>query len=783
MSKAAKPLLQRTIAFKTLFTSVPQRTRSWDLLNLNETLTILEDGFPSKPSVDVVARILHASRKLGNQQTTLRLYAYMLRMGMAIHPPLGNQLVSLLVEMGCTSNAQELFEKLAYRSASSWNSLISGYLKCGSLHSALALYQTMHMDSARPSVVNFVGLLKACAKLQDLDTGTRLHTHVAQLGLVDKDIFLGSILVDMYAKCGSMGQAQEVFDELPVQGVVAWTALIGGYVKDGCAKRALECYEQMLLSDLSPDVITFTCSLKACSSLSAIDKGQEIHAEMARRGFVGKDVLVGSSLVDMYTSCGFLVQAQEVFHKLPVKDVVSWTAMIAGYTRGGFSEKALECYGQMQFEGIPANSVTFACTLKACIYAGTLLKALEIHEEAIKRGLANTDQLVGNALVDMYANFGFLSKAREVLVSLRHRDVVSWNSLISGYVMHGHGKEALASHDQMQQEGISSDDVTFVCCLKACASLRAIQEGEKFHAEIARRGYYGSEHVAHVLVDMYAKGGSFVRAEEVIEELPYQDVVMWNSLISGQIKHGCLEEALYSLEQMQVQGISPDAISYVCGLKACGNLGLLEKGEHMHAEVSKQGSLDRDITIGNTLVDMYAKCGLLSKAQAVFDKLCSWDVIAWTSLIAGYAQIGGNEDVICGFDRMREEGLEPNLVTFVSVLNACSHAGLVNMGETYFDAMITEYGINPALEHFTCMVDLLGRAGQVEKAVSMIQHIPYHPDLVVWHTMLGACQQWGILELGRQAFKHAMPLDDMDAAAYIFMSNICADARSEGICS
>ncbi|MCO5607109.1 hypothetical protein L7F22_061301 [Adiantum nelumboides] len=370
----------------------------------------------------------------------------------------------------------------------------------------------------------------------------------------------------------------------------------------------------MLLANLTPDVITLTCSLKACSNLGAIDKGQEIHAELARRGFLAQDTLVGNNLVDMYTSCGLLVQAHEVFDKLPFKDVISWTSMIAGYTLGGFGEEALECYGQMQFEGIAPITVTLAYTLKACIYAEALPKALEIHEDATKIGLENAGQLVGNALIDVYVNFGFLLKTQEVLASFPRRDIVSWNTLISGYVMHGHGREALTCHEQMQQERISSDDVTFVCCLKACAILGAIWEGEKLHAEIARRGYYAFKHVAHVLVDMYAKCAFFVRAGEVIEELPSQDVVLWNSLISGQIKHGCLEEALYSLEQMHLHGVSLDAISYVCGLKACGNLGVLEKCKLMHAEISKQESLDRDITVGNSLVDMYAKCGLLFKA-------------------------------------------------------------------------------------------------------------------------------------------------------------------------
>ncbi|KAH7299773.1 hypothetical protein KP509_24G028500 [Ceratopteris richardii] len=778
--KAPKSILCRTVDFKKLFNFAPLSYRDWDLPILERALTILENGFPAKPSVHVVARILQACRKLGNQHCSLRLHAYVLQSGMEMHAYLGNHLVSVLIEVGCLAPAQKLFNKLTHRYSSTWNALISGSLECGMLKYALDLYHRMQKDVTQLSVVNFTGLLKACIRLQDLENGIQLHRHAVRQGLLGKNAFLGTAVVDMYAKCGSILQAQEVFEGLPVKGLVAWTTLIGGHIKCGYPKQALKCYDQMLHANLTPDVVTFTCGLKACSILGDLDKGLEIHTEMARRGFLTSDAFVVSSLVHMYSSCGLLMQAQEVFDKLKANDIVSWTAMIAGYTAIGDCNKALECYDQMQFKGISPNPVTYACTLKACISSGDLEKATRIHEEVKKRGLANTDQLVGSMLVDMYAKFGSFSMAWDALNTLQCRNVVAWNALISGYVMHGHNHEALACHYQMIKcDDISPDDVTLVCCLKACASLGAVEEGQKLHAEIARKELCTIEHVGHVLVDMYAKCGFIVRAQEVLEELPYEDDVLWNSLISGQVKHGYYEEALCCLEQMQVHGIPPDGISYACGLKACSGLGSLEMGEHIHAEVSKQGLLNKDTVIDNTLVDMYAKCGSLSKAHAVFDKLHYRDIITWTSLIAGCAQLGDQDDVIYIFDRMREEGIEPNSITFINVLNVCSHAGTVDMGEAYLNVMVKEYDMLPTIEHYTCIVDILSRAGQVEKAFSIIKQVPFHPDFVIWLTVLGACQQGGIKDFGREAFKHALPLDGQDPVAYVFMSNICADYRLE----
>jgi pentatricopeptide repeat protein len=213
------------------------------------------------------------------------------------------------------------------------------------------------------------------------------------------------------------------------------------------------------------------------------------------------------------------------------------------------------------------------------------------------------------------------------------------------------------------------------------------------------------------------------------------------------------------------------------GLKACGLIGAKAKGMEIHDYISQKGLLKKDVVLGTALVDMYAKCGLLGKAQGVFNTLPLRDVVLWNSLITGHARLGEIEDVLCLFERMRREGGKPNSITFVSVLNACSHAGLIERGHEYFEFMTKDCGIAPTIEHHTCMVDLLGRAGQIERAIATMKETTFHPNVVLWLTVLGSCRKWRNLELGRHAFEEVIKLDDKEGGAYVCMANMYVDAN------
>ncbi|MCO5615076.1 hypothetical protein L7F22_069364 [Adiantum nelumboides] len=309
---------------------------------------------------------------------------------------------------------------------------------------------------------------------------------------------------------------------------------------------------------------------------------------------------------------------------------------------------------------------------------------------------------------------------------------------------------------------------------------------------------------------MYAKCGALTKAQEVLYELPVQNVVCWSALISGYAQYGSGEEALCCFQQMQRERLSPNAITFACALKACGIVQDVNAGERIRDEIVSQGLLKGDVVLGSALVEMYAKCGVLVKAQTVLDELLVWNVVCWSALISGYAQHSCGKEALSCFRQMRSEGLladevswnaliggfaqqglakealdcfrwmqqegtPPTAVIFVSVLNACSHSGLVDEGQTLLDNMRDKYGIVPDNEHYTCMVDLFGRARQFDKAMGVIKLMPSTNYLPVWSAVLGACQKWGDVELGRLAFECAVEYK-CDSAAYVLMRNIYAAA-------
>jgi pentatricopeptide repeat protein len=346
----------------------------------------------------------------------------------------------------------------------------------------------MQAEVVHPDAVSYVLGLKACATVGTRDKGRKLHVEIQGKGFLRNNVFIGSSLIDMYAKCGSLPEAQEVFEHLTCRNVVTWTALIAGFVLHGQGKEALRVYHEMQSDGVTPNVVTYICALKACSSIRAIEKGQEIHAHIERHGLLETDLAVGNTLIDMYAKFGLLPKARKVFDELPSRNIVSWTALIAGYTEHGYGDEALECFAEMQGKGFSPNAATFICGLRACGSTGAIGRGHEIHAEIERRGLLDAGPSLGNSLIDMYAKCGSLSKAQEVFDHLPARDIVSWNSLLAGYAEHDRGEEVLVYFDKMQDGCVSPDAVTFVCSLKACGSTGAIEKGQEIHAEVERQG-------------------------------------------------------------------------------------------------------------------------------------------------------------------------------------------------------------------------------------------------------------------------------------------------------
>ncbi|KAJ7534721.1 hypothetical protein O6H91_12G000400 [Diphasiastrum complanatum] len=456
------------------------------------------------------------------------------------------------------------------------------------------------------------------------------------------------------------------------------------------------------------------------------------------------------------------------------RDVVSWNVMIAGYAQNGLGKEALALYEQMQREGVQPSRVTFVVLLKACASIAALEQGKQLHSDIIKRGFG-LDVIVRSTLVDMYAKCGCLEDARELFNNMSERNVVLWTLMIAGYAQNGLCKEALALYEQMQQEAVLPNNVTFAVLLKACASIAALEQGKQLHLHIIKRGFESDVIVRSTLVDMYAKCGCTKYARELFNNMSERDVVSWNVMIAGYAQNGLVKEALALHEQMKQEGVQPDDVTFVVLLKACASIAALEQGKQLRSDIIKRG-LEWDLIVANTLVDMYSKCGCTVDARELFNNMIERDVVSWNVMIAGYAQNGLGKEALALYEQMKQEGLQPNNVTYICVLSACSHSGLIDKGLHLFDSMCKDLGVTPTLEHYACMVDLLGRAGCLADAEDFIIRLPIQPDSVIWRTLLGAARNYGHVEIGRRAFDCVMKLEPENASDYVLLSNIYAAA-------
>ncbi|KAH7441169.1 hypothetical protein KP509_03G027500 [Ceratopteris richardii] len=715
---------------------------------------------------------------------------------------MGNHLILTFIDCGSLQDARQVFDRLPVQDELTCTSLMYACMDSKQWHQALLLFEKMRTDFEVRSPPLFVVLLKACAQRRWFQQGKELHLEVVKEEL-ERELQVGTALLDMYAKCGAVAEARDVFDELWDRDVVSWTALIGGYTEHGFYEEALGSLDRMKRDGIPINAVTYVCSLKACGCSGEVARGLKLHAELSMDG-LEKNFYVCSSLVDMYAGFGLLENARRVLNKMHVRDTTSWNALITSYVEHGLFEESLECMEQMQADAVSPDAITYVCILKACNSLQYTGKGQEIHAIIYKMGYEK-DVYLGSVLVDMYTSCGSFEEALYVFHKLPYKDVVSWTALVRGYIKQGLDEEAFHCLEQMQFDGVPPNGVTYACSLKACTGENSIMKVRQLHVQLVEDGFEHDTFVGNTLLDIYAKSGLILEALDVFDELQSRSIVSWNSIISAYVDRGYFDEALLCLEQMESERIYPDAITYACCFKACGSIGAMEKGRQLHIKIIKEGfesdphlssflvdmhiyetvdDLRNDcpaqesvaIVLANAVIDMYGRCGSMIDSQIVFDDTPVKDILTWTALVSGYSRTGDFEVVFLLLERMEKESIKPDSVIFLGLLNVCSHLGLIDACQKYFNIMDT-YGIQRTIEHYNCMIDLYCRAGMFEKAMQMLAQMPFEPDFTSWNTMLYACQRWGPIITGKQAFGCATNVGEDGVGWFILMSNIYAASQ------
>ncbi|CAN6439506.1 unnamed protein product [Victoria cruziana] len=475
---------------------------------------------------------------------------------------------------------------------------------------------------------------------------------------------------------------------------------------------------------------------------------------------------------------GSIEYARLVFSQIQNPNTFITNTIIRGYAGSAAPELALEFFRETQESGAGFDHHTFTFLIKACARLGSLPRGREIHGRAMIAGLGG-DGFIQNALIHMYSSSGDYAAAQKIFVEMPQRDLVCWNTMINCCVQTQDYIQALDMFERMVVSGVEPDEVTMVTLLTACAQAGNLETGRRLHSWIIESKLKLGVVLQTALVDMYAKCGCLKISRQVFDEMPERNLVTWNAMLAGYAQSRMSKETLSLFEVMLISKVTPNEITMLSVLSACADLGALQQGMWAHVYLERN-KITIDEFVVTALVDMYSKCGSIGNAKKVFESTSKRDISVWTAMITGLAMHGHGNDALEHFSAMQRSGMKPNKVTFVGVLCACSHAGLVNEGRRLFKAMSNQYGLVPDMEHYACIVDLLGRAGLLQEAKEFIEGMPLEPDRFVWGALLGGCQVHGNVELAVDVGKRLIELDPSNSGAYVLQSNMyCSAGRWE----
>lgn len=696
-----------------------------------------------------------------------QIHGHTLKNGFYGHEFIETKLLQMYGKCECLEDAILLFDKMPNRNLHSWTAILNLHNNHCLFEDAISLFLQLLQLNVELDFFVFPVVLKACSGSFLVELGRQIHGILVKNQFVS-NIYVGNALIDMYGKCGSLLDAKQVLSKMPERdsvswnsivtacasngmvyealellennstpNLITWSAVIGGFSQNGFDKETIELLVRMQEAGFEPNARTLASVLPASARLKNLKIGQELHGYITRRGFISNPFVV-NGLVDVYRRCGEMVRAQKIFSNFSVRNTVSVNTMIVGYCENGEISKAKELFDQMEA-----------------------------------------------------------------------KDIVSWNSMIAGYVENAMFNEALSLFQDLQmQEGIERiDSFTLGSVLTACAHIGSLTKGKAMHSYAIARGFNSNPFVGGALVEMYSKSKDLLAAKRAFDEVTERDTPAWNALIAGYARSNQIEQIQNLLQEMKNDGLAPNLYTwngiiagyvenghhelafrlflemqasnlrpdiYTMGivLTACSRIASIERGKQVHGHMIRCG-YELDVYIGAALVDMYAKSGSIHNAKIAFYRISYPNLVSQNALLTAYAMHGLGEEGIVFFRKMLRVGYRPDEVTFLSVLSSCVHAGSVETGQEFFSLM-EFYDVRPTMKHYTCMVDLLSRAGKLTDAYELMRRIPIQPDSVTWGALLGGCVIAGNIELGEIAAKKLIELEPENTGNYILLANLYA---------
>ncbi|GMJ03490.1 hypothetical protein like AT3G18840 [Hibiscus trionum] len=554
-----------------------------------------------------------------------------------------------------------------------------------------------------------------------------------------RNVFSWNTIISAYIKSQNLTQARALFDAAPWKDLVTYNSMLSGYVSaDGYDTHALELFHDMRAAYddmIKIDEFTVTTMLNLSAKLAKLSYGAQLHCFMVKTGN-DKTGFAVSSLIDMYSKCGCFKEAFRVYEGgFGLVDSVSKNTMVAAFCRENEMEMALELFWK-----------------------------------------------------DPELN-----------------DVVSWNTLISGYQQHGYLEESLKLFVMMGENGFRWNEHTFTTVLIVCSTLKNLKTGKEIHGWVLKNGLISNPYVSSGIVDLYCKcgkmkyaelmhlcsgrsnsfsvtsmivgyssQGNMVEARQLFDSLAEKNSVVWTALFSSYLKSKNCDAVFQLLSEFwDKEATVPDGLILMTVLGACAIQAALDPGKQTHGFMLRMG-IEMDEKLFSAMIDMYSKCGNIAYAEKMFQKVNVKDSVIYNVMMTGYAHHGHESKVFELFEEMLQQGIKPDVVTFVALLSACRHCGLVELGERYFKSMKEVYKIFPENDHYACMIDMYGRANQLDKAVVFMRTIPIEHDAAIMGAFLNACRVNKNVELAREAEEVLLRIEGDNGSRYVQLANIYA---------
>uniref|UniRef100_A0A7N0RCX5 Chlororespiratory reduction 4 n=1 Tax=Kalanchoe fedtschenkoi TaxID=63787 RepID=A0A7N0RCX5_KALFE len=615
----------------------------------------------------------------------------------------------------------EMLDRDSNRPVVVWTSLLSRYSKLGHVDEARVLLEVL----PEKNVVSCNALLSGYMRSGRLSEGWRFFEEMPE-----RDVVSWTCMVCGFADAGRIDEAWRLFEEMPERNVVTWNSMIVGLIRNGELDDARRCFDNMV----ERSSVSWNVMISGYVENGRMEEARSLFDRMEL-----PNVVTWTTMVSGYCKVGNVKEAYRLFHRMPERNIVSWTAMIGGFAWNGRYNEALLVFLRMRGEfSVRPNEETLLSLAYACAGLGFPKLGKQLHAQIIINcwECEDTDGRLCRGLIHMYSSFGIMSSAHHIFTLNPDRCTVqSYNSMISGYIRVGDLEQA--------------DSLFNVSPIRDTVSWTSLIDGYFGVGEVAMACYY-------------------------FHNMPDVDEVAWTVMISGHVRNELFSEAADLFAEMRADGFSPLNTTYSTLIGAAGALVDLNFGKQIHSLMAKTEP-ELGLLVENSLVSMYSKCGEIGDARRVFSSMVERDVISWNSMIMGFSNHGRSAEAFEAFEAMLESKTVPSASTFLALLSACNHAGLVSKGKEYFAKMSELYAIKPSVEHYISMINLLGRAGEIEEAEQLVLNLPFKPNHTIWGALLGACGfSSRSSAVAVRAAKEVLALDPTNAPAHVALCNVYA---------